>query len=565
MSTTSPSHWGLAAYPVSADFRAKVEERLGIRLAITVLSEMREAGFPTMLRRLVRIRGEAGYILLEDPASTPLLPVLRLLLSLTRCRRLAVLGPDGAVLSFGRAAGFLELGRLISGTIRGAVAAMICGIELVALAWRNSRKVPLQCLRQVGYLKTNLWFGVRAGGSVGHVAGVVNALSRRCERVDLLAIERPPLLDASVTFHPIPITRAFGYPYELNYYVYQRHFVREGREVLAKARPDFLYHRLSLANYAGVRIARDLQLPLVVEYNGSEVWVSKHWGRPLRFPWLARLAEAVELRHADLVVTVSEVLGQELVDRGIPLDRVLVHPNCVDPDRFDPDRFSAEERKSLLARYRISPSAVVCGFIGTFGVWHGITLVAEAIRDLVEQNEPWLREWNLHFLLVGDGLLMPKVREILGPPRIAPYVTLTGLVGQHEAPRYLAAADVLLSPHVPNVDGSRFFGSPTKLFEYMAMGKGIVASDLDQIGEVLRHSYRASDLPRSPCTQDEDRRAILITPGSRDELIAGLRFLVERPDYRQALGRNARHEVLARYTWERYVAALLHRLEGLQA
>ncbi len=56
---------------------------------------------------------------------------------------------------------------------------------------------------------------------------------------------------------------------------------------------------------------------------------------------------------------------------------------------------------------------------------------------------------------------------------------------QSEAPTYLAISDIVVSPTVPNPDGSPFFGSPTKLFEYMAMGKPIVASDLDQIGEVL--------------------------------------------------------------------------------
>jgi glycosyltransferase involved in cell wall biosynthesis len=99
----------------------------------------------------------------------------------------------------------------------------------------------------------------------------------------------------------------------------------------------------------------------------------------------------------------------------------------------------------------------------------------------------------------------------------------------------------------------------------MAMSRGIVASDLDQIGEVLRHSYRAADLPAGPCPSDDDHVAVLTTPGSVDELVAGVRFLVEREDYRVALGRAARTEVLRRYTWKRNVDELLARLRELNA
>jgi glycosyltransferase involved in cell wall biosynthesis len=244
---------------------------------------------------------------------------------------------------------------------------------------------------------------------------------------------------------------------------------------------------------------------------------------------------------------------------GVPAARIVVHPNGVDPDLFDSERISPARRLQIRQRYGIAADATVCGFIGSFGKWHGVTVLAEAIRQLVTEREKWLRERRVHFLLIGDGLLMPDVRRILDD-RTRPYATLTGLVNQDEAPDYLACADVLVSPHIPNEDGSPFFGSPTKLFEYMAVAKGIVASDLEQIGEILRNSYRADDLPARPCPPDEDKLAVLAKPGDRSQLIDGLRFLVEHPEYRQALGRNARREVVGRYTWDRNVAAVLERL-----
>jgi glycosyltransferase involved in cell wall biosynthesis len=142
-------------------------------------------------------------------------------------------------------------------------------------------------------------------------------------------------------------------------------------------------------------------------------------------------------------------------------------------------------------------------------------------------------------------------------------VTLTGLVPQAEAPSYLAASDVLLSPHIRNADGTRFFGSPTKLFEYMAMGKAIVASDLDQIGQVLNNSVRAGDFPAQRPAAGDARLAILSPPGDVTALIDSIRFAVDRPDWRNALAKHARAEVLVRYTWSHHVDAILSAVGSL--
>jgi glycosyltransferase involved in cell wall biosynthesis len=121
-------------------------------------------------------------------------------------------------------------------------------------------------------------------------------------------------------------------------------------------------------------------------------------------------------------------------------------------------------------------------------------------------------------------------------------------------------ADMLLSPHVKNSDGSQFFGSPTKLFEYMAMAKGIIASDLEQIGEVLRNSLHRDRLPTADPCGDESFLALLTPPGDADALAASICFLVEHPRWCARLGANARAEALRKYTWRHHVSALLERM-----
>ena len=108
-------------------------------------------------------------------------------------------------------------------------------------------------------------------------------------------------------------------------------------------------------------------------------------------------------------------------------------------------------------------------------------------------------------------------------------------------PEYLAASDILVSPQVPNPDGTPFFGSPTKLFEYMSMGKAIVASDLDQIGKLLTH--------------EED--AILVPPGDAKKLAEAILSLAEDSDLRKRLGNQARTVAMNKYSWDSHVRSIL--------
>jgi glycosyltransferase involved in cell wall biosynthesis len=116
---------------------------------------------------------------------------------------------------------------------------------------------------------------------------------------------------------------------------------------------------------------------------------------------------------------------------------------------------------------------------------------------------------------------------------------------------------------VPNADGSRFFGSPTKLFEYMAMGRAIVASELEQIGDVLRPGLRVGELPAGPPPADTAELAVLAKPGDVDELVAAIAWIVEQPEWRERLAVNARARVLERHTWRHHVDAVLERLGQL--
>ena len=546
-------YWGLAAYPPSAAWLQQVASTLDGPLQVTTLGELRARGAARLVARVRKVRADVG-LLLEDGGPGPLRPALLTLLAMTRCRTLATIGAEGTRRSVSRTTAWSARGRMIGATIAGFVSAWACRRELGALDAPGTSRFP-DPVRRIAVLRTNLWLGVKVGGSVGHFAGVVNALQRRGIRTDVYAPEPQPMIDPDVAMHSIPPSPDPAYPYELNAYRYHRRFTGELVPQLTARRPDALYHRLSLGSWAGVAAARRMGIPVIVEYNGSEVWVSRHWGLGLLFERLAARGEAIGLRAADLVVVVSEPLAEEVRAHGVAADRIVVHPNGVDTGLFDPARFSADDCRRLRKNAGIREDATVCTFVGTFGRWHGVDVLAAAIRDLAA-DRAWIDRHAVRFLLIGDGAMMPLARQELAP--VQDIVTFAGLRPQDETPAWLAASDVLLSPHVPNPDGTRFFGSPTKLFEYMAMGRGIVASALEQIADVLQPAYVASQLPASVTAADVgDRVAIVTTPGSVSEFVNGIRFAVEHPDVRSTLGGNARAAAQARYTWDAHVGALL--------
>jgi glycosyltransferase involved in cell wall biosynthesis len=100
-------------------------------------------------------------------------------------------------------------------------------------------------------------------------------------------------------------------------------------------------------------------------------------------------------------------------------------------------------------------------------------------------------------------------------------------------PDHLAACDVLVSPHGRQADGGEFFGSPTKLYEYMAVGRPIVASRLGQIAEVL----------------EDQVTALLVEPDDPRALAEAIVRLVDDACLRRRLGCGARAAAEERHTW----------------
>lgn len=524
------------------------------------LASLRALPLNRLIGELRAIHASRFVVVLSAAAEHVLAPIMLLLASLTRSRTIATLDlPTGEVVEVPRWRAFAGILFSIRASLAGRWARLECDMASRALMRAGPLRFgPLAGQRGV-YLKSNLMLGTQAGGSVGHVAGVANELYRRDPETLMLSLEFPALVDLAMPFAAIDPIAHYGIPRESNQLRFNQHCVAAGERAMRAGCFDYIYQRMSVANMAGVQLSRRFRVPLILEYNGSEVWVSKNWGLKLAWPELAQRMEEVCLRHAHRIVVVSDALADELIGRGVQQERIVNYPNCMDPEVFDPDRYR-ESSGRIRDRLGFEPADIVCTFLGTFGAWHGADVLAAAINRYLAHPAPEGTP-RLRFLMIGDGLHAQACREALAAAMAAGDVVFTGIVPQNEAPAYLAASDVFLSPHVRPADGSRFFGSPTKLFEYMAMARPIIASSLEQIADVLSPgvAIKAAVKQAAP---GSDTMAILTEPGSVEDIVSALDMLRDRPEWRVGLGAAARRKALSTYTWRRHVDEIFASLEG---
>ncbi len=440
----------------------------------------------------------------------------------------------------------LSVERIIRRRNRRIVDALLDRVQPVPFQFDNVPRTENRLSGTGIYLRTDYWAKIESGGSYGHTCYVVKELAKVTEDFVCFMANRFSLIDSfgiTQVEMPVPAPSAS----ENVIVEATRHYFPLLREQLKNMRPAYIYERLALGSYAGALLSREFEIPYIVEYNGSEISMFRSFdGKRYLYEDVYLLTEELAFRQATFISVVSEEIKKTLIARGVPEEKILVNPNGADLTAYAPG--TPVERGAIRRELQIPEDSCVIGFSGTFGGWHGVDVLAEALPRICASNP------RVRVLLIGDGNFKHLVDQAVTEHRLEHQIVSVGRVPQVEGARLLKACDIYVSPHSSHMVDSKFFGSPTKIFEYMAMAGGIVASDLEQIGVVLSPALRLADLRSGVNVTNE--RAVLCTPASVDEFVEAVTWLVERPDVQRALGRNARAAVATQYSWQQHVAHL---------
>ena len=552
----------ISLYPLTTTEVDKISQVAGGDVEQIVLSNITAKGYFDVFRLLRSIKAESLYFPIISESNQGLTSLYKVLGMVSRAQNNFIVMPDFSLTPLARKAGLLGGVEILFGIFSSIILLLRDYLGILILLRTPRIVVSGKQSKRILFLKHTLWLGLQAGGSIAHSMGVIKGLLAGRQDIDLLSMDSRLPMSSQDGLRIIEPTSVPPYiiPRELNF----SQFNKSALEALISNPSNpyrAIYQRLSPGNFTGVLLSRLKKVPLVIEYNGSESWLSKNWGSGWGLSQFVEKAEQICLKHAHLVVTVSDVLRDELLSRGIEPDRIITYPNGVDPEEFNSARFSDTEIKKLRIDMGVPDDAVLLTFVGTFGHWHGVDFLAQTLTDKATSTPEWFEKNNIFVCFVGDGVKRHAVNEMIAKCPLSDRFKLTGMVPQEMTPLYMAASDILLSPHVPNPDGSPFFGSPTKLFEYMASGRPIIASDLFQIGEVLEGAPHARNLPSFDSMPTQEECGILVKPKSGEDIIQAIEFLVNNSDWRRAAGQNARARALAQYTWTRHTEEIIRGLD----
>jgi glycosyltransferase involved in cell wall biosynthesis len=372
-----------------------------------------------------------------------------------------------------------------------------------------------------------------------HIDATVNCLRALGYEVDVVAPNAPAAAAAQSTGRRSLRSRLLGvvstwcpeFVFELLELAYN---IPAALELWRRTRrPTWaIFERYAIFAVAATCVARRRNIPLVIEvsYTASMPLVRRR-SRVLR-PLALQLDRFV-LRRAALILAVSSFLREHLInDLGVEARRILVLPNAADPRAFDPSQSPIERVGTAMLAGR-----KVVGFVGTFAPWHGLRLLLEAFVALAPRHP------DAVLLLVGDGPERASLERLSAEAGLAERVLFAGTVPHRDLPRYVAAFRIAVLPD------TNTYGSPMKIFEYMAMGRAIVAPDYGPVVDVMRPG----------------ENGLVFARQDRDSLSAALETLLLDEAAVWRLGQGARRTVVDRHNWMRNTVSWISALEGLGA
>ncbi len=277
-----------------------------------------------------------------------------------------------------------------------------------------------------------------------------------------------------------------------------------------------------LSVIAGVTAKRELGLPLVFHVHSTEK------GRTLGNG--SEVVSSIEYRGgqmADLVITVSNAMKEELIELGFPKDKIQVCYNGVDPNKYSLQQVNQEKRREIRERYGLTDDDEMVLFIGRLVGVKGVDKLIMAIPHVLQKVS------NAKFVIVGLGGMEDHLKAMVKGLKLEEAVKFRfEFIPEEERIAHYAACDLAVFPSLYEPFG-------IVALEAMSMEKPVVVG-----------AAGVSGMKEIVVSSGSGQCGFHVNPNEPVDIAWGIVSCLQNQDRKQELGKNGRKRVLAEFTWE---------------
>jgi len=222
------------------------------------------------------------------------------------------------------------------------------------------------------------------------------------------------------------------------------------------------------------------------------------------------------IKRAKKIIVITRKLKDRLIDYGISEKKILVVPDGVDLEEFS----IKESQKECRLKLDLPLDKKIILYNGNMYPWKGAHILAEAGKYL---------DNNYQIVFVGGSEY--EIKEFRSKFSDQENISIVGYKHHWQMPYWLKAADIFSLPNSGKEDISKYWTSPLKMFEFMAVKRPIIASNLPSLREILNK-----------------KNSFLVKPDNPEEIAKAIKFLLNNSDFSANLSEQAFNDV-KKYTW----------------
>ncbi|MFQ3787566.1 polysaccharide pyruvyl transferase family protein [Halomonas sp. A29] len=317
-------------------------------------------------------------------------------------------------------------------------------------------------------------------------------------------------------------------------YKYMSSIISPLEEKIKEINPDLVIAAsFYLTSLPSLIVSRKLNIPFVYEIRGlaeiTKVSRDPSYKNTQEFANQVYM-EAETANRADYVLTLTEPMKTEMVNRGVDPEKIILLPNSANVYSFTP----RERDLVLAAELKIPDDTPVIGYIGTFVDYEGLDDLVYAAGVLKE------RGFNFRILLVGSenvstrdtGPITTLIKKYAKDTGLDDWLILPGRVPHEKVESFYSLIDIAPFPRKPWPVCEMV--SPMKPLEALAMKKAVVVSSVAALNDMV----------------EDGVTGLVYKKGDIDSLVNTLSELITNPQLRNSLGENGREWVKCQRAWE---------------